>query len=75
MLADSVYGIIARETAKTAWDRMATEDFTSLLTRKVRAKTKHFGIDVQQVNLSDLTKCRSIRLITGNGDHSGNHIN
>ena len=64
-LIDMSFGIIASEVTKVTWDELHTEEFSEKVTKAVRKRGFRFGLEVERVQFSDLSKCRSIRLWSG----------
>lgn len=64
-LIDTCFGVIARAVCATPWDKLHTPEFQEELTKAARKRGFRFGIEVESVALTDLTKARSIRLWSG----------
>jgi regulator of protease activity HflC (stomatin/prohibitin superfamily) len=70
VMFDTAYGIIAAKVAAANFAELSTEDFANTMSIAVRRKSKRYGIEVQQVQFSDIAKCRSIRIW---GQHPAPH--
>jgi len=66
-LMDSCYAAIASAVSHAEWGQLATDEFNENLTKACRAQAWRYGIEIERVQLSDLSLCRSIRL------HATNH--
>lgn len=65
-LMDSCYAAIAQSVAGAEWAALATNKFNEDLTKSCRAQAWRYGIEIERVQLSDLSMCRAIRLHTTN---------
>lgn len=65
-IADVSMGIIKGIIAKKTWDECKDEQLDNEITKKVRIEAKKWGLEVESVTLSDLSKMRSIRLLSFN---------
>lgn len=67
VLRDSARGTIREVLSAMTWDQVADPNGAALdeLTKAVRKQAWRFGIEVTQVKLADLSKARTLRLITG----------
>lgn len=65
-IADVSMGIIKGVIAKKSWDECRDEQLDNEITKKVRIEAKKWGLEVESVTLSDLSKMRSIRLLSFN---------
>lgn len=61
-MRDACYGVISRAVTYAQWDDLRTAAFVDQLTKDVRKRAFKFGIEVQDVQLGDLARSRSIRL-------------
>jgi len=50
--------------AAHTWEQIQAEDFAEVLTKACRKQAWRFGIEIQRVQLSDLTIARTYRLHT-----------
>lgn len=64
-MIDMSFGVIADLVTRHTWDEIHTETFVRKMTRAVKRKGFRFGIEVEQVQFADLSRCRSIRLWSG----------
>lgn len=62
-IADMTQGIIKNIIISKTLDECTHTDIDSNLTKKVRSEIKKWGVDIQQVTLTDVAPIRSIRLI------------
>lgn len=69
-LFDSVDAIsdISQGTIKTVimaseWDKCIDNGLDNLLTKKIRSEVKKYGVEIDQVTLTDIAKIKTIRLI------------
>lgn len=74
VMIDATYGIVAAEVGKTPWDDLRTEAFAERVTKNVRRRAFRYGIEVLQVQFSDIAKCRSHRLWTDSADARGRSL-
>ena len=63
-MQDSCYGAIGALVAAHTWEEVQHEDFSDVLTKACRKQAWRFGIEIQKVQLSDLTIARTYRLHT-----------
>jgi regulator of protease activity HflC (stomatin/prohibitin superfamily) len=63
-ISDVSMGIIRNVIAKKTWEECKEETVDNEITKKVRTEAKKWGIEVESVTLSDLSKMRSFRLLT-----------
>jgi regulator of protease activity HflC (stomatin/prohibitin superfamily) len=61
-LQDSCYGAIGALVAAHTWHDIQQEAFADTLTKACRKQAWRFGIEIQRVQLSDLTLARTYRL-------------
>lgn len=62
-LADMTQSIIKNIIITTTIDDCVDPDIDNLLTKKVRAEAKKWGVEIQQVTLTDIAPIRSFRII------------
>jgi len=62
-LADITQSIIKNIIITTSLENCLDPDIDNLLTKKVRVEAKKWGVDVQQVTLTDIAPIRSFRII------------
>lgn len=65
MIEDGTYGIVSRYVAGHRWPEMMGDGVAEEITKAVRRQAKRWGVDVLGVQVSDLTRSRSYRLISG----------
>jgi len=71
-ISDMAQGIIKNIIISKTLEECTHTDIDSNLTKKVRSEIKKWGVDIQQVTLTDVAPIRSIRLIN---DNISNKIN
>jgi regulator of protease activity HflC (stomatin/prohibitin superfamily) len=62
-LADMTQSIIKNIIITTSLENCLDPDIDNILTKKVRVEAKKWGVDVQQVTLTDIAPIRSFRII------------
>lgn len=62
-LADMTQSILKNIIISTSLEQCIDPDIDSVLTRKVRMEAKKWGVDIQQVTLTDIAPIRSFRII------------
>lgn len=65
-ISDVSMGIIKGVVSKKTWQECKDEGLDNEITKKVRNEAKKWGIAVESVTLSDLSRMRSFRLLTIN---------
>lgn len=65
-IADISMGIIKNIIAKKNWTECKEETLDNEITKKVRTEAKKWGIEVESVTLSDLSRMKSFRFVTIN---------
>ena len=65
-LADMSQSIIKNVIMSMTMDECTDSEIDNTLTKKVRVEAKKWGVDIQQVTLTDLAPIRSYRLINDN---------
>ena len=66
-LSDMTQGIIFDIVKERTLDELQVSDLKPLISRKVRAEAKRWGIEVETVTLSDFAEITSIRLLNDTG--------
>lgn len=61
-LLDSCIAEIARQVSRSTWDELRNPEFSDQLTKSCRRQGFKYGIEILRVQLSDVTKARSLRL-------------
>lgn len=61
-LKDSCIGEIARQISRSTWDELRNPEFSDQLTKSCRRQGFKYGIEILRVQLSDVTKARSLRV-------------
>jgi len=67
-LVDSVTGVVARNVMAVNWRDLVSEEFAKMVTSDVTRKARTWGVKVLAVQLSDVVKCRTYRIM---GDRDG----
>lgn len=62
-LVDSAHGAVCDLVSENTWEQIQLLEFSEQLTKVVRKKAFRWGIEVEEVYISDKTRARSIRLI------------
>ena len=65
-ISDMSQSIIKNVIMSMTLDECTDSELDNVLTKKVRVEAKKWGVEVQQVTLTDLAPIRSIRLINDN---------
>jgi regulator of protease activity HflC (stomatin/prohibitin superfamily) len=63
-ISDVSMGIIKNIISKKTWEECKEENLDNEITKKVRTEAKKWGIEVEAVTLSDLSRMRSFRFLT-----------
>lgn len=61
-LIDSCCGAIGMQVAQHTWDEVRAESFSNELAKACRRGAKRYGIEIDRVQLQDLTQSRALRL-------------
>lgn len=64
-LHDTAYGVIASKTCSATWAEVHDPAFCETVGKEVRKRAFRYGVEVMQVQFSDLSKTRSLRIWTG----------
>lgn len=70
VVEDMTFGIVADFVLCKTWAELRACDMANELTKKARARCKRYGVEVINVQIGDLTRSRSIRLIAPLGHRS-----
>lgn len=65
-IADVSMGIIRSIVSKKTWQECKDDNTENEITKKVRVEARKWGLEVESVTLSDLSKMRSFRLLMHN---------
>ena len=65
-ISDVSMGIVRSVIAKKTWNECRQEGLDNEITKKVRIEAKKWGLEVESVTLSDLSRMRSFRFLTIN---------
>jgi hypothetical protein len=60
---DSCYAEIARVVHEHSWAELQAESLNDELLRACRKRAFGFGIEIMRTQVSDLTRCKTLRLI------------
>lgn len=63
-VVDSCYGSIGELVASSAWEDIISPDFPIKIGEKSNAIINNYGIEIIRIQLSDLSACKTYRLIT-----------
>lgn len=63
VIEDSTYGIVASFVMKHTWQQLLDVDISKELTKDVRRSAKKYGVAIDNVQVADFTRSRSIRLL------------
>ncbi len=63
VLSDIVYGEVSRFVRTSPWQDVADGANLSKLTKTIRKKAFRYGIEVQDVAFSNVTKCKTLHLL------------
>lgn len=61
-VADSCCGVIGREVSGADWDQLTKSEFAFNLSGQCREYAKKYGITIERVQLTDLSKMRALSL-------------
>jgi len=61
-LVDSCYAEVGRVVREKSLDMLQHDDLTDELTAACRKRARRYGVEIMQVQLSDIALCRSLRL-------------
>lgn len=62
-ISDISQGIIKTQIMGNTWDFCRDNELDNLLSKKVRHEVKKYGVEVEQVTLTDIAKIKTIKLI------------
>jgi len=62
-LADMTQSIIKNIVISSSLEQCIDPEMDNLLTKKVRVEAKKWGVEIQQVTLTDIAPIRSFRII------------
>lgn len=63
VIEDSTFGEVSDWVTERTWQELVESDVANKLSIKLRRRAKAYGVDVQRVQVVDLTPSRSIRLM------------
>lgn len=62
-ISDISQGIIKFLIMKNDWEQCRGDEIDNEISKKIRASVKKYGVEIEQVTLTDIAKIRTIRLI------------
>lgn len=71
VIEDCAYGYVNEFIHAHTWAELMGMDISAKLTTLVRRRAKDFGVSIIRVQLADLTRCPSIRLLTSRPQERG----
>jgi len=69
-MLDTAAGVLASSVMAVRWDDLASNEFARTLRTDIKKKAKKWGILVTDVQLTDLAKTRTVRLLVPASVHS-----
>lgn len=63
VIEDSTFGEVSDWVTSRTWGQLVEADVANELSKKMRRRAKVFGVEIQRVQIVDLTTSRSIRLL------------
>lgn len=66
---DTVLMEVKKTIQSTTWDELGYPIIDNKLTLKIRRRLKDYGVHVKRFGFIDIGRIKTLRLITGNGDH------
>jgi regulator of protease activity HflC (stomatin/prohibitin superfamily) len=70
-MLDTSLGLVARSVMAVTWRDLGTEEFRRTLRRDVKTKAKRWGIRVLDVQLTDIARTRTFRLLSSSPSSRG----
>ena len=64
-ISDVTLGVVASCVAKATYDEVRQDAFRQTVLKEVRRLARKYGVEVLNVQFSDLQRCRSLRLVQG----------
>lgn len=61
-IADTTQATIKEEVTKRSWSECADNEMDNDITKKVRLKVKHWGVNIEKVTLTDNGRIKSLRI-------------
>lgn len=62
-ISDISQGVIKYILMSKNWEDCIGDDIDNLITKKIRAEVKKYGVEIGQVTLTDIAKIRTMRII------------
>lgn len=63
VVEDCTYGAISSFILSRTWPELQTMDLANEISKVVRRSAKKYGVEIVSVQLSDFSRCKSIRLL------------
>lgn len=64
-ISDLAYGAIADSVKASTWAEVSEQKFADGCATKLRRRASKYGLEIDRLQFSDLTKCRALRLWAG----------
>lgn len=61
-IADLTFGAVADLVQSHTWEQVSEPEFPARVATKLRRRAGRYGIEIERLQFSDLTRCRSLRL-------------
>ena len=61
-IADLTFGAVADQVQSSTWAQVSEAEFPARVATKLRRRAGRYGIEIERLQFSDLTRCRSLRL-------------
>ena len=69
-VTDACCATVGEHVNETTWDELRTELAAEELKKACYLNALRYGIEIQRVQLKDLTRCRSLRILTASRDEA-----
>lgn len=66
-MMDVCYGSVSRHVDSSTWEQLHSEEAFDGLSKECRRAAKRYGLEVDRVQLADLSVCKTFRMV--NSDH------
>src|SRR5690606_32968859 len=66
VLRDSVFGNVSSHVRRATWEELTSPDFAVALAKDCRKQAFRYGIEIEDVVLSDLCRTRALALLGAN---------
>jgi len=64
VIEDTTYGVVSKLVMGSSWSQLREDDVPRKLTERMRANADKYGVGIKSAQLVDLTRARSIRLVS-----------